>query len=202
MTTTANTEKQLNIIRMDDGRDVEFAGKKQLIKSHTIDADGNVVIRLDFVNGETRTHKIVPSLLLKFAAHGAEQKLGDEVAGVKDVEDMVQAIDELLTRLEQGEWNVKREANGMAGASILAKALIEMTGKDRDTIKAFLAAKTQAEKVALRSNGKLKPIIDRLEAEKAARAKPKAGPTIDTDELLAGLDAPAEGAESNEAPAE
>jgi len=126
----------------------------------------------------------------RFAAHGAEQKLGDEIAGIDDVEDCVAAMDELLVRLEQGEWNIKRESNGMAGASVLVKALMELSGKSKPEITTFLAAKTHAEKLALRSNAKLKPIIDRLEAEKAARSKKKA-PTIDSDAMLDSLEAAA-----------
>jgi len=179
-------------VRMDDGRDVEFAGKRKMIKSHTIaGADepnaGEVVVRIDFVNGETRTYNIVATLLHKFAAHGAEQKLGDEIAGVVDVEDCVVAIDALLIRLEQGEWNATRDTNGMAGASILCKALIEMTGKSKADVMLFLSNKTHAQKIALRGNPKLDPIVKRLEAEKAARStKVKANP-IDSDALLNGL---------------
>lgn len=175
-------------VRMDDGRDVEFAGKRKMLKSHTIDAaTGEVVVRVDFANGETRTLNIVPELLHKFAAHGAEQKLGDEIAGVVDVEDCVVAIDQLLIRLEKGEWNATRDSNGMAGASILAKALIEMTGKSKAEVMQFLADKTHAQKIALRGNPKLEGIVKRLESEKASRStKTKAAP-IDSDALLAGL---------------
>jgi hypothetical protein len=189
--TTTKAGPVINTVTMDDGRIVEFTGKAKLLKHSTIDAAaGTVVTRLDFVNGETRYLNIPQALILRFAAHGAEQKLGDEIAGVKDVEDAIIAIDELLDRLEKGEWNIKREAGGLSGASVLMKALMELSGKSKDEIKSFLAGKSHAEKTALRGNAKLKPIIDRLEAEKAARAK---GPAVDTDALLAGLDgAPAE----------
>jgi len=185
-------------VNMDDGRVVEFAGKRKLLKTSTISDTGEVVVRLDFSNGETRTYNIVADLMAKFAAHGAEQKIGDEIAGVADVDDCVAAIDELLIRLEKGEWNAKRDAGGMSGTSILAKALIEMTGKSKDDIMKFLAGKNHAEKLALRSNVKLKGIVDRLEAEKAARGQQKA--RINSDALLDGLvDAPADaGAEGAE----
>ena len=179
-------------VTMDDGRVVEFAGKRKMLKSSTVDeATGEVVVRLDFVNGETRAYNIVQSLLAKFAAHGAEQKIGDEIAGVEDVDDCVVAVDALLIRLEKGEWNAKRDANGMSGTSVLAKALIEMTGKSKADIMAFLSSKSHAEKIALRNNPKLKPIVERLESEKTARNDKKA--SIDSDALLAGLgDEPAE----------
>ena len=121
-------------------------------------------------------------MVAKFAAHGAEQKLGDEIAGLDDTDDCVLAVDELIDRLYNGEWGVKREANGMAGTSILARALCELTGKTRDQIKAFLAGKTQGEKVALRNSGKVKPIVERLESEKVSKAS-----KVDTDALLGEL---------------
>lgn len=177
----------INTVTMDNGDIIEFTGKTKMIKTSKVNADtGEVVVRLDFINGETRYLNIPPVLLHRFAAHGAEQKLGDEIAGVKDVEDAIIAIDELLDRLEKGEWNVKREAGGLSGASVLMKALMELSCKSKEDIKAFLSGKTHAEKTALRGNPKLRPIIDRLEAEKAERTKGK-GPSVDTDALLAGL---------------
>ncbi len=175
-------------VRMDDGRDVEFGGKRKMLKTTTIDeTTSEVIVRMDFVNGETRTYNIVKELLLRFAAHGAEQKLGDEIAGVEDVEDAIVAIDTLLIRLEKGEWNAKRDSNGTAGASTLAKALMELTGKDKAAIMVFLSGKSHAEKIALRANPKLESIVKRIEAEKAARSTKK-GASIDSDALLAGLD--------------
>lgn len=183
-------------VTMDDGRVVEFAGKRKMLKSSTVSESGEVVINLDFVNGESRRYNIVPDLMSKFAAHGAEQKIGDEIAGVEDVDDCVVAVDALLIRLEKGEWNAKRDAGGMSGTSILAKALIEMTGKSKDDIMAFLSSKSHAEKIALRTNPKLKPIVERLESEKTQRSNKKE--SIDSDALLAGLGdtAPAETAEA------
>lgn len=184
----ASTKTVRTMVKMDDGSLVEFAGKRKFLKTSTIDKDtGEVVVRLNFSNGEFRVYNIVPDLMLRFAAHGAEQKLGDEIAGVTDVEDCVAAIDELLVRLEKGEWNIQREANGMSGTSILAKAMIEMTGKSKTEITEYLSGKSHAEKIALRTNKRLKPIIERLEAEKAARAEGKGKTKVDSDELLDGL---------------
>lgn len=175
-------------VRMEDGRDVAFAGKRKMIKNTTVNTEtGEIVVQMDFVNGQTRYYNVVSSLMTRFAAHGAEQKLGDEIAGVTDVEDCVEAIDQLLTRLDKGEWNVQRESNGMGGASILARALVELTGRTRAQISEFLADKTQAEKIALRANGKLKAIVERMEAERKANSK-KEKPQIDSDALLEGLE--------------
>ena len=182
----ATKETQVETVKMDDERLVDFPGKRQLQKSSTITADGRVEVRLDFRNGETRLFTIPPALILQFAAHGAEQKLGDEIAGLKDpsgseasIEDKVLTIDALMERLERGEFNVRREGNGMAGASVLIRALCELRGKSVAEVKAFLEPKTHAEKLALREVPAVKAIIQRLEAEKASKR-----PSIDGEALL------------------
>lgn len=172
-----------NTVTMDDGRVVDFAGKRKMLKTSLFNADGSIAVRLDFVNGESRTFTLPDALLAKFAAHGAEQKLGDEIAGLDDVEDCILAIDQLTDRLNLGEWGIKREAGGLAGTSVLARALVEHSGKTPEEIKNFLANKTHAQKVALRSNTALAPIIARLEA-----AKNKKKSTVDTEALLGELD--------------
>ena len=178
----AKAEPQVETVSMTDGRLVDFAGKRKLLKESISQGDGTIAVRLDFRNGQTRLFTIPAPLTARFAAHGAEQKLGDEIAGVEDVEDCVLAVDELIDRLYNGEWGVKREANGMAGTSVLLKALVEHTGKSVETIKEFLKGKTQAEKVALRNNPKIKPLVDRIEAEKAARKS-----SVDTEAMLGEL---------------
>lgn len=178
----AKVETVIETVTMQDGSIVEFAGKRKLLKSSSVSADGKVSVKMDFRNGQTRVFTVPDTLLAKFAAHGAEQKLGDEIAGLDDIDDCVLAVDDLIDRLYNGEWGVKREANGMAGTSVLARALVELTGKTRDQIKTFLSAKTQAEKVALRNSAKVKPIVERLESEKAQK-----GSKVDTDALLGEL---------------
>ena len=179
----SKVEIAVETVTMQDGRIVEFVGKRKLLKESLLSPDGKVQVRLDFRNGETRLFTLPDNLLAKFAAHGAEQKLGDEIAGRADVDDCVIAIDELIDRLYEGEWGVKREANGMAGTSVLVRALVEHTGKTVEQIKTFLSGKTQAEKVALRNNPKVKPIVERIEAEKASK-----GSKVDTDALLGELE--------------
>lgn len=178
----AKVETVIETVTMEDGRIVEFAGKRKLLKSSSVTPEGKVAVRLDFRNGATRLFTVPDNLTAKFAAHGAEQKLGDEIAGLDDTEDCVMAIDELIDRLYNGEWGIKREANGMAGTSVLARALVELTGKTREQIKDFLAGKSQAEKVALRNSAKVKPIVERIESEKAQK-----GSKVDTDALLGEL---------------
>ncbi len=204
---TGKTATIVEKVQMEDGTEVSFSGKRKLLKSSSITDDG-VLTRLDFRNGRVILFTIPPNLLKLFAAHGAEQKLGDETAGTEDVEDMVLDVEALVKRLQNGEWNVTREGGGNAGTSILLRALVEFTGKTPEQIKLWLQGDesqgyhpdttnekgevvkgamvkpglTNKEKLALRNSKELKPIVDRLEAEKATK-----GPKVDTGALLAGL---------------
>ena len=176
-------ETTYETVTMSDGRVVDFPGKRQLIKTSTVAADGSLQTQLDFRNGETRTFTIPTEMIGQFALHGAEQKLGDEIAGLKEIDDAVMAVDELIDRLYNGEWGVKRETNGMAGTSVLARALVEVTGKTIEKIKEFLKTKSHAEKVALRADARVKVVVDRIEAAKVAK-----GANVDTAALLGELE--------------
>lgn len=170
-------------VTLEDGRIAYFGKRQRLVKDATVSDDGTVSVRLDFRNGATRSVTIRPDMIAKFAAHGAEQKLGDAIAGETDDNDAVLAVDDLITRLNAGEWNITRAAGQFAGTSILIQALVEASGKTVPEIKEFLSPKTQAEKLALRRSAKLRPIIERLEADKASKSKS----SVDTDALLGEL---------------
>ena len=68
ITTKAKPPREERIVKMSDNRSVTFVGKRKLLKETLIDEskitvegkiiklhEGAVAIRLDFVNGETRT---------------------------------------------------------------------------------------------------------------------------------------------------
>lgn len=188
-------------IEMEDGSKVDFPGKRKMNKSHVIDEEQRkVVIRLDFRNGTVRTIQLPDSLILKFAAHGAEQKYGDELAGMKpaegqdevDIEDMVLEIDKLDENIQKGLWSTRKEGDGMGGTSILIKALVEYGGKSIEQVKAFLKDKDAKFKMALRLDDKrpnksgltMAAIVKRIEAEKASK-----GTKVDTSAALDALDA-------------
>lgn len=181
-------------VTMEDGRTVEFAGKRKLLKEPVFTEGQPPAVRFDFRNGKTRLFVVPSALLAQFAAHGASQKIGDETAGEDDVDDMVEAVDDLIDRLSGNpnedpprapEWAAKREGGGFGGVSVLMRALIEHSGKDEATVRAFLKPKSHAEKMALRSYAPIKAIVERLEAEKAAKAAGAA--KVNAGELLASL---------------
>lgn len=175
----AAKETVIETVKMTDGRLTDFPGKRKMSKDSWVESDGTIKVRFDFRNGETRTFTLRSDMVAKFAAHGAEQKLGDEAAGIEDIDDIVLAIDELIERLNGGEWGVKRESSGFAGTSILLRAIVEVTGKSVEAVRAYLKEKTPAQKLALREAAMFAPVVKRLEAEKAAKK-----PAVDTAPLL------------------
>ncbi len=170
--------ENVEVVKMSDGREVSFAGKRKAIKSSDF-VDGKVQVRIDFRNGTSKLYSVPDSLTQRAACHGGEQKYGDSYAGLEDIEDMIAACDKVQENLDSGDWNARVEGSGIAGSSVLARALAELTGKTLEDIKAWLKPKSQADKMALRASSKLKPIIERLEAEKVAKAS-----KVDTAALL------------------
>lgn len=173
-------ETEYTSVAMEDGTELKFPMKRNVLKDTVIDGD-SVTLTMKFKNGAVRSFVMNSALLMTFAAHGMESKYGDEMAGLKDIEDMVLAVEDLHKRLETGAWGVKRESNGMAGTSVLARALVEHSGKPIEVIKDFLAKKDNAQKLALRTHPDLAPIIARIEAERGGK---KAKSTIDAGALL------------------
>lgn len=155
---------EVTMVKMQDGREVGFAGKRKLVKSTLIDEKkvivddttvtmekGAVSVRLDFRDGSTRTFPLNITLLPKYAGHGAEQKFGDELAAPASEPlseaDMVVAVDDLNEQVNvQGNWSAAREGGGggFSGASIVIKAICEASGKAVDEVKAFLQKKLDA----------------------------------------------------------
>ena len=173
-------------VTMQDGRVVLFTEKQKVIKNHEI-VDGKVIIILDLKNGQSIRYQLPDSMILEFAAHGAKQKFGDEIASESDPADAYEALVALATRVDSGDWNAVRKGEGSGGVSILIKALVELSGKTVDEIRAYLAPMSQKEKLAIRASSRVKPIVERLEAERDA----KKGASVDTDSLLDGLLTPA-----------
>lgn len=180
----AKPKPEVTKVKMTDSREVEFAGKRKLLKESLFPEGSNPQVRLDFVNGKTILFTLPTALLPKFAAHGAEQKLGDETAGTQDVDDMYEDVNQLIAALNEGNWSPGRQGSGFSGISLLIKALVEVTQKTEDQVKAWIKDKKPAEKAALKNSAKVKPVYDRLEAEKAALSA-----HVDTDKLLGDLSA-------------
>jgi hypothetical protein len=186
--------REVETVTMTDGRKVDFAGKRKMIKDTFVE-DGKASVRFDFRNGETRTFHVHPDHMAQHAAHGAAQKIGDETAGENDVDDMVIAVDAMIDRLNKGEWHARRASAGdsFSGASVVIKALCEVTGKSPEEIKTFLDGKLAATegltRRALYSSfrnpaSKTGQVIARLELEKNSKSE-----KLHAEDLLAELGA-------------
>ena len=189
-------------VTMTDGRVVEFAGTRQTDKTILTDAAGTAVgVRFDCRNGETRSlmcSELTATLAAYGLGHGSAQKAGDEYSGVKEIDDIVLAVEEIFARLRAGEWGAaKSSGDSTAGASIVIKAIMEATSKDMATVKAFLQgkldkAKAVGEKLSRQElyNSFRNPatktgaIIKRLEEEKLAKST-----KVNAGDLLGGLEA-------------
>lgn len=150
-------------------------------------------LHISFLSGETITidpTKLSDAIRTQATLHGLKQKLVDAAAIARDTatgrsataKDKELAVREVYDRITKpdGTWNKVREAGATAVGGLLVAALMQMTGKDKPAILAFLANKTNEEKAALRKNPKVAAII--LELQQAA-----ANPDIDTDALLSEL---------------
>ena len=183
-------------VTLTDGRVVEFAGKRKMRKEVIIEG-GAVSVRFDFRNGETRLFTVPESLLLDCAGHGASQKIGDDVAGVEDLDDVIVGIDAMIARLSEGNWSAERaEGDGFSGASVVIKAIAEVTGKSIEAVKAFLQSKldqaaAKGEKLTRQAlyksfrnpASKTGQVIQRLELEKASKS------SVNSDDMLGELEA-------------
>lgn len=185
-------------VTLTDGRKVNFAGKTKVNKEVLIDESkivvegdvmqiqaGAVSVRMDLRNGDTRTYALPLSLLAQFAGHGGKQKYGDELATTADKplseEDMVVALDDLDASIQQGNWGRGRASGegAVSGASIVIKAIMEASGKDLATVKAYIQKKLDGDSTLTRkalydsfraAGTKTGEIIKRMESEKLAKA--------------------------------
>lgn len=200
-------------VTMTDGRVVQFPGNRQADKTIEVNVEaGTVSVRWDFRNGETRmisSTELDPETKLRALGHGLSQKGGDEYSGEKLVDDMVIALDDVLERVRKGEWTqAKGAGDSFSGASLVIKAICEVTGKSMDAVKAFLsgkleAAKAKGEKLTRADlyasfknpESKTGAVIERLEREQRAKSSKMDANTLlsEIGEEALGTTAPAEG---------
>ncbi len=215
--TSKKKETTITPVQMKDGRTVQFVGKRRIDKDYSVDeskltiggdgevllAPGAVKVRIDFLNGETVNFTPPASIIAQALGHGLVQKLGDEAASEKEVDDAYEAIADLAHRLGEGKWTVARESGGFSGASMVVRALMEISGKSQEEVRQFLDTRLAALQERAKSEGKKEPsradfyktfrnpesetgkVIKRLEDEKARSITP----AFDADAEAAALKA-------------
>ena len=164
----------------------------------TISADiFKTVLTVNFSNGkslEVDVTKLSPEIQQAAMLHGIKQKLVDAAAIARNpenlrspqVEDKYAAVKEIYDRITSpnGTWNKVRQegATPTTKGNLLVRALMKMTGKDKDYVDDFLSSKTEAERKALGKNPRVLQIIAELQAASGTG-------DINTDELLGELGA-------------
>lgn len=202
-TAAAKAKTVYEKITMEDGREVEFPGKRRIDKTPVVDvAAGKSGVRFDFRNGKSLaiySDELGAETQLQCLAHGLAQKCGDEAAGTEKIEDIVAAVQDMMDRLRKGEWNVPRQpGDSFSGTSVVIRAVAEVTGKSAEDVKAFLQGKLDKAKAAgqalsrqelyasFRKPGtRTAEVIRRLEEEDAAGKTTK----VSADDLLGELQA-------------
>lgn len=154
-------------------------------------AEGRLTVT--FADGSSRTlnvRDLDPGMVIRLALHGAEQKGRDSYAGAKEAIAEGKATDavtyakeqanRILDNLEAGVWAERATGDG----GDLARALSEVTGRPVAEVAAAIKGKSDEDKAKMRANPKVKAVLLRLAAERAAAranaAKATAG-NVDTE---------------------
>ena len=168
-------------------------GKNIISKTVTRDDNDHATgIELDFIDGKKISVAISAlnaDIIAELVCHGLAQKIGDGAAKSQGstVTDKFNSCNAIAERLLQGDWAAKREGAGTGvTGGLLTNALAEITGKTLEEVREFLKARTAEERDALTRDTAVKPVFDRLKAEREAKRAEKA-PKVDTKHLLAGL---------------
>lgn len=159
-------------------------------------AEGRLTVT--FADGSSRTLKVReldPEMVIRLALHGAEQKGRDSYAGAKEAIAEGKATDavtyakeqanRILDNLEAGVWAERATGDG----GDLARALSEVTGKPVAEVAAAIKGKSDEDKAKMRANPKVKAVLLRLAAERAAAKAKAAGAVVqdggdDIEDLL------------------
>lgn len=142
---------------------------------------------------------VAPEIRLRATVHGFNAKLVDAAAIARDtttgraatLETKYQAVMEVFHRITDPTapmWNKVREGAGGGNGNLLVAAIVRLYNgrKNEEQIRGYLATLTDAQKQALRTDGKIAPIIAEIKAEREMAKGKAAG--IDSRAVLAGLD--------------
>ena len=154
----------------------------------------NTTVTVTFANGQdlaVDVSTLTPEIQQQAMLHGIKQKLVDagalsrntETDKPASVEDKYKSVEEVHGRLLAGVWHKERTKKAdetVASKDLLARALMQMTGKDRAYVDDYLSAKTKEQRAALKKNPRVVSIVAELSAATVSNG-------INTDELLGEL---------------
>lgn len=166
---------------MTDAREVDFGKKKAL---YNVTHEGQVTITGAFIDGEYRTFDVPADQMNEWAAYGLRAFL--KAANLESSTDF-DAKD-----LSKGPFAVQPRATKGPAALPIENALVSVTGKTLEQVRAFLAGKTRKEVNALKADPRIAPVYAAEQAAvlaaRSAKQAAKAETPVAPVDLLAGLD--------------
>jgi hypothetical protein len=152
---------------MTDSREVDF-GKKTALYNVTHDA--GVSLTGAFSDGEYRSYTVAPESEAEWAAYG------------------LRAFDAKVESFAKGPFAVQPRSSKGPAALPIETALVQVTGKTLEAVRAFLAGKTRKEINALKADVRIAPLYAAAQAAELARKQAnKAAPDAPQADLLDGL---------------
>lgn len=144
---------------------------------------------VDFVfsNGETRSVVIADlpaAIVTNLVLHGVSQKVGDSYAGQETVDNCIEKADELIKRLNEGDWKTVRAAGGSKRSSMVLEAFARASGRTTDECREIFDEMDDDQQEALKSHEAITPHIAAIRAERALEkakklAEKNQGATLD-----------------------
>jgi hypothetical protein len=129
-----------------------------------------------------------PAIVAQATMHGLKQKLVDAAALSRDrdtgrkasIESKFDAVYEVYSRLMADQWNKPRE--GASSGTLLAQALVRLTGRTLEAVREQLAKLTDEQKAALEKTQNVALAILDIKRERI-----ESGGEDEGDSLLAGF---------------
>lgn len=166
---------------MNDGREVDF-GKKEAL--YNVTHENDVTIMGAFSDGEYKSYTVQADKLSEWAAYGLRAFVKSKAQ--KSSQDWNSEV------LDAGPFATQPRASSGTAALPIEKALVSVTGKTLEAVRAFLNGKSRKEVNALKADPRIAPVYAAeqaaLLAAKADRKALKADAPVEQVDLLAGLD--------------
>lgn len=169
---------------MTDAREVDF-GKKTAL--YNVTHEGSVSIMGAFVDGEYRSFTVDEAQVAEWAAYGLRQFVkGLNLKGSAE-------FDAKLTALAAGPNAVAPRASKGTASLPIERALMAVSGKTLEGVRAWLAGKSRKEVNALKADVRIAPIYAAEQAadlaKRASAKAAKAETPVEQVDLLASLTA-------------
>lgn len=168
-----------------------MAHKAQKVARKSFDADAGTIV-FSWADGTQDVVEIADftdRMRHKAMVHGFLQKLGDSYSGALTLSDAKARFADVLSQIQQGEWNRTRTTGGGSGG-VWLEAIAQVTGQTLDAVRELWKSLTDDQRKAVKKDPRVKKAKLELEAARLAEevADDQATDT-DTDDLLGLFDA-------------